>query len=225
MTEFNDDSGPASADSGLPATQLPLNVLEALGDLPETTILAAYVRAKAAVALKHGKHKPQEAESLEYLARVLEETATEIENGFHLKELRIEGRVIPYNEAQTDGPFHAEAISILVADIHGRNVKAGWWTDLNTGEPLVRNVGELLMLMVSELAEAMEGHRKNLMDDKLPHRSMIEVELADCIIRIADAAGGLGLDLGGAIDEKLAYNANRADHKPENRVKANGKKY
>jgi len=58
-----------------------------------------------------------------------------------------------------------------------------------------RNKGELLMLCVSELAEAMEGHRKDKMDDKLPHRKMAEVELADFLIRAFDMAGGLELDL------------------------------
>ena len=81
------------------------------------------------------------------------------------------------------------------------------------------------MLMVSELAEAMEGHRKGLMDDKLPHRKMIEVELADCIIRILDCAYGLGLDIGRAVSEKHHFNLTREDHKLENRLKEGGKKY
>jgi NTP pyrophosphatase (non-canonical NTP hydrolase) len=81
------------------------------------------------------------------------------------------------------------------------------------------------MLIVSEVAEAMEGHRKDLMDDKLPHRKMIEVELADTMIRIFDLAGAKGYDLGGAINDKMAYNAQRADHKIENRLKPGGKAY
>jgi NTP pyrophosphatase (non-canonical NTP hydrolase) len=108
---------------------------------------------------------------------------------------------------------------------HGLAVEAGWWTDLETGQPKERNVGELLMLIVSEVAEGMEGHRKNLMDDKLPHRSMLEVELADAVIRIGDLAGKLGLDVGGAIGEKMAFNAIRPDHKIETRKLAEGKKY
>ena len=63
------------------------------------------------------------------------------------------------------------------------------------------------------------------MDDKLPHRPMLEVELADAVIRIFDMGGGLGLDIPGAIAEKLAYNAGRADHKIENRAAEGGKKF
>ncbi len=116
----------------------------------------------------------------------------------------------------------------LVVACHGASKAAGWWNDLETGAPIIERphvVGEKLMLVVSEVSEAMEGHRKNLADDKLPHRSMIEVELADAVIRIADLAGALGLDLGGAIAEKLEFNASRPDHKPENRKGENGKKY
>ncbi len=81
------------------------------------------------------------------------------------------------------------------------------------------------MLIVSEVAEAMEGHRKDLMDDKLPHRKMIEVELADAVIRIFDLAGAMSMDMGGAIAEKMKFNATRADHKLENRKAAGGKTY
>lgn len=100
-----------------------------------------------------------------------------------------------------------------------------WWHDLATGARLDRNKGELLMLIVSEVAECMEGERKNLMDTHLPHRRMAEVELADVLIRLFDYAGAYDYDLDGALTEKLAYNAQRADHKPEARLQANGKKW
>jgi NTP pyrophosphatase (non-canonical NTP hydrolase) len=106
-----------------------------------------------------------------------------------------------------------------------REANATWWKDPATGEPLNRNKGELLMLMVSEISEAMEGERKNLMDDKLPHRRMAEVELADALIRIFDYAGGFGYDLQGAFEEKMEFNARRADHKPEHRLGDGGKKW
>lgn len=117
---------------------------------------------------------------------------------------------------------------------------AGWWHD-NQGIPMLspddstrgvkrKTVNEFvipakLMLSVSESAEAMEGDRKDAMDDKLPHRSQIEVELADRTIRDFDLAGALDLDLGGAMAEKMSFNAVRPDHKIENRRKKGGKKY
>lgn len=107
--------------------------------------------------------------------------------------------------------------------VHQANAK--WWVDLSTGAKLERNKGEQIALIHSELSECLEGVRKGLMDDHLPHRTMEEVELADTLIRIFDYAGGHGLDLQGAFEDKMSYNANRADHKLENRVKDGGKKF
>lgn len=99
-----------------------------------------------------------------------------------------------------------------------------WWRDA-AGNRLQRNKGELLCLIHSEISECMEGERKDLQDDKLPHRRMAEVELADALIRIFDYAGAHGYDLEGAYQEKRAYNKQRADHKHEARQAAQGKKW
>lgn len=131
--------------------------------------------------------------------------------------------------------------ALLQRQCHGASLAAGWWTHRETGLDLVKVVtmpetplerllagalvGQKLCLSHSEISEAMEGHRKGLPDDKLPHRPMIEVEIADAVIRLADLAGALGLDLGGAIAEKMAFNAVRPDHKAEARAAAGGKAY
>jgi NTP pyrophosphatase (non-canonical NTP hydrolase) len=106
---------------------------------------------------------------------------------------------------------------------HEANMK--WWRDPATGATLDRNKGELLCLIHSEISEAMEGERKGLMDDKLPHRRMAEVELVDALIRIFDYAGAFGYDLDGAFAEKMAFNASREDHQAEARLRAGGKKW
>lgn len=66
---------------------------------------------------------------------------------------------------------------------------------------------------------------KWVMDDKLPHRRMAEVELVDAIIRILDYAGAFGYDLQGAFNEKMAFNATREDHTHEARRIAGGKQF
>ena len=96
---------------------------------------------------------------------------------------------------------------------------------MKPSQPIKRNKGELLALIHSEISEALEGERKDLMDDKLPHRKMAEVELVDAIICILDYAAGFSYDLQGAFDEKMAYNAKREDHKHEARKIAGGKQF
>lgn len=132
-----------------------------------------------------------------------------------------EGATPPMENAQAI----QDSADCLTAECHGLAKECGWWKDPKTGAPVERNRGEILMLIVSEVAEGMEADRKNKKDDKLPGRYGIEVELADAVIRIFDAAGAWKLDLGGAIKEKLAFNRQRADHKPENRIKEGGKAY
>jgi hypothetical protein len=165
----------------------------------------------------------------------------------------------------------------LAQSIHQANVDAGWWDEWPNRKDRYNTAR---MLIVTELAEAAEGARKDLMDDHLPHRKMLDVELADSAIRILDLAGACGVDLSRAndfacrvwfktleglrndlealdlivgsvykkgidaaliriitlckykriplleiIEEKRLYNAQRADHKRENRAQAGGKKW
>lgn len=127
--------------------------------------------------------------------------------------------------SQTEYKFK-EAFDIIQQRIHDSVVEKGFWEDAETAldvdspDSTVDHskeyqaiqkfiVGQKIALIHSEVSEALEGSRKDLMDDHLPSRSMLEVELADTVIRIMDLAQWLGLDLSGAILEKFSYNQSR----------------
>lgn len=86
--------------------------------------------------------------------------------------------------------YDRHSLIALAIEIHAANVTAGWWNCINTGESilLTRNRPEMLMLAVSELAEAAEG-LDGRADDKLRHLPMFDVELADFVIRQLDQIG------------------------------------
>ena len=79
----------------------------------------------------------------------------------------------------------------LAKTVH-ENENKKWWFD-KEGKPLSNPESRLIMLVISEVIEAMEGDRKDLMDDKLPHRKMVEVEMADAVIRLLDRMEGKNL--------------------------------
>lgn len=71
-----------------------------------------------------------------------------------------------------------------------------------------------LMLIVSELAEAMEEERsgrpitETYFSEKGSPKG-IPSELADVVIRVGDLAGVYGIDLEAAVRDKMAYNETR----------------
>ena len=119
--------------------------------------------------------------------------------------------------------YYADQVAQIEQLCHGLAREAGWWDNRDLDDP--QTIPTCLCLVHSEISEAMEGARKNRMDDHLPHRKAFEVELADAMIRILDLAGAYQLDLGGALVEKLVYNTQRADHKRDARAADDGKKF
>lgn len=86
----------------------------------------------------------------------------------------------------------ASELNEWATKIHAHNVAVGWW-DNNP------SVLEKIHLITTEICEATEGARKDLMDDHLPHRKMEEVELADALIRTLDVGAKLGISVFDAV--------------------------
>jgi hypothetical protein len=115
---------------------------------------------------------------------------------------------------------------------YGRAYDAGWHHNIKTGEEYIERdrMGERLCLIHSEVSEALEAHRKGLMDDKLPQYCGVVVELDDVLIRTFNLLGALDEQDGelgrseNAFFDKLEFNDRRQDHKIENRLKDGGKK-
>lgn len=117
-------------------------------------------------------------------------------------------------------------LNSFAAAVHENAVTHGWWEE-------ERGLPEVLMLCVSELAEALEEYRSGrpmlyfpcnaggvcceedgsahyapcLAQSKKPEG--VAVELADCIIRILDYCGHAGIDIEEAIRIKHEYDKTR----------------
>lgn len=110
----------------------------------------------------------------------------------------------------------------LVRQAHATAREKGWWGNGGTRhlpdpeDGPGRNVGEVLALVHSEVSEALEIYRARgvaglrerwTRKDGKPEGFV--VELADVLIRTADLAGALGVDLEKAVLDKLEFNRGR----------------
>jgi len=106
-----------------------------------------------------------------------------------------------YNKERTE---ILTGLTLLMHRCHQNSVDHGFWPE-NYNE---RNFGEAIALIHSELSEALEADRKDLMSDKIQFGG-VEEELADAIIRIMDLAGGLAVNTPAAVIAKMEYNVSR----------------
>jgi hypothetical protein len=92
-----------------------------------------------------------------------------------------------------DEPSIDEVIdwNAVAVEIHEINVSKGFWPVVKTD----RNVGEMLMLTVSEFAEALDAEASGLNDDKLVNYPGVFVEIADAAIRLADGCAAFDADI------------------------------
>ena len=101
-----------------------------------------------------------------------------------------------------------KTITKWIEEVHKNAVNHGWY---DGGK---KNFGELLMLIVTEVAEVMEEYRKGkgfkeTYTDEKGKMCGIPSELADIVIRVMDLCGYYGIDLEQAIKEKHEYNKTR----------------
>jgi NTP pyrophosphatase (non-canonical NTP hydrolase) len=110
-------------------------------------------------------------------------------------------------------PKHAKFIEFFnaIQKEHGGAMESkGFWDNRNIpGAEIWVKLG-LNALVGSELGEATDGIRKDLVDDHMPHRSMEVCEMADVILRVMDYCAYYRLPVAEVLIEKMEYNATRA---------------
>lgn len=98
-------------------------------------------------------------------------------------------------------------ITELCKKSHEMSVSKGWY---DSGD---RNIGELLMLTVSELSEALEelrsGHTPKEVYVKDGKPEGFSIEIADAFIRLGDMCAYLDIDIEKYIMQKMEFNATR----------------
>lgn len=167
--------------------------LRALAEPVDTAVLVPQERDSATSAPQRpAKVSNAPMDRAEVLGLIDEKIAGFKKHG--MEEARQAFTAFSYEIAQRleERPVDPErALAAFYEDCHKRNVKAGWWNDLATGQPKKRSVGELFILMVTELWEAYRAYQERQMDDKLPQYPGVGVEIGDLQIRLGDFAGGL----------------------------------
>lgn len=114
-------------------------------------------------------------------------------------------------------------IEALVKRAHENSAKKGFWNEFTNAEvkgdttALRALVNEKLLLVVSEITEAMEelrsGHTpQEVYDGESGKPEGFGVELADALIRIFDLAGGLELPIADIVAQKMGYNSENRGH-------------
>ena len=112
--------------------------------------------------------------------------------------------------------YGAKGLNDYVDDVSAWCERKGWREDVRSERP--NSAGDLLMLVVTELAEALEEVRDHHglnevchVEDKHGRQRPggVPIELADVLIRIFDIAGRWNIDLEAVVREKMAYNEDR----------------
>ena len=107
--------------------------------------------------------------------------------------------------------WEMETLTELSRRIHTNNVKVGWWNEYLPNK--MKRHETAMILVVTEIAEATEGMRKNLMDDHLPQYPMVHVELADAAIRLLDLAGAYKMGELDRLFQPLSYEVEEVENR------------
>lgn len=143
-------------------------------------------------------------------------------------------RIVLDSVQKRERDYVMDSITHLSKEVNKGNRERGFWSNYDSmqGVPATKNafISQMIMLVVTELSEAVEGLRKDrhvtdyhkqtfkkwkedggtfktYFEEHI--KDKFEDEIADTFIRLLDLAGGLGIDIGFFIEQKLTYNSMR----------------
>lgn len=121
-----------------------------------------------------------------------------------------------------------DAVNTIVHLTHKAAIAGGWWDGYDWSCP--HKQGTKVALIADEAFEAFGAIRTDSYDDHLPQYKGVLAELIDVIVRSGDTLGRYvdddqSINPGQILVDKMKYNAQRQDHKPENRKKVGGKRF